>query len=229
MLDFGFYNADCMDHLPDFPDNYFDLAIVDPPYGGVGQGGYMHNTISGGVAVRHKYHLALWQQGKPPKEYFDQLFRVSKNQIIWGGNYFVSLIGKDSQCWIVWDKDKPEGVHYADAELAWTSFDSATKMFRFAWNGMIQGDMKNKEKKIHPTQKPVKLYEWLLTKYANPGDVILDTHVGSGSSLIACHHKGHKYIGFEIDETYYKLAKERIEKETAQLSLFSMGFNPYQE
>ena len=177
---------------------------------------------------RNDYHLSLWQCGKPTAEYFDELQRVSKNQIIWGGNYFASML-PDSQCWIVWDKEKPDGVSFADCELAWTSFDLASRIYHFAWNGMIQGDMKNKEYKIHPTQKPVKLYEWLLNKYAKPGDTILDSHVGSGSSLIACYNTNHKYVGFEIDETYYKLAKERIERETAQMNFWSMGYNPYQE
>lgn len=127
---------------------------------------------------------------------------------------------KDSQCWIVWDKEKPDGIGFADVELAWTSFDLASRIFRFAWNGMIQGDMKNKERKIHPTQKPIALYEWLLSRFAEEGDKILDTHVGSASSLIACHNMGCKYVGFEIDETYYKLSKERLEAYEAQTSLW---------
>lgn len=220
MLDFGFYNMDCMAGMKEFPDKYFDLAIVDPPYGEkVGKGGYMHNTISGGVAKRHTYHLALWKQDRPSIDYFKELIRVSKNQIIWGGNYFADLL-ETSQGWIVWDKCIPEGVHYADCELAWTSFDMATKKVTYQWSGMLQGDMKNKEAKIHPTQKPVRLYEWLLNKYAKPGDIILDTHVGSASSLIACRNTRHKYVGFEIDKEYYRLAKERLENETAQMNIF---------
>lgn len=121
---------------------------------------------------------------------------------------------------MVWDKEKPEGVSFADCELAWTSFNLASRIFRFAWNGMIQGDMKNKEYKIHPTQKPIALYEWLIDKFAKEGDTILDTHTGSASSLIACHRTNHKYIGFEIDETYYKKAKERLERETAQSNIW---------
>ena len=220
MLDFGFYNMDCMQGMREFPDNYFDLAIVDPPYGGVTQGGYMKNQQGGGVARnRNDYHLSLWQCDKPDKTYFDELIRVSKNQIIWGGNYYASLL-KDSQCWVVWDKEKPEGVSFADCELAWTSFDLAARLFKFAWNGMIQGNMKNKEYKIHPTQKPIALYEWLISKFAKEGDTILDTHVGSASSLIACHNTNHKYVGFEIDEEYYRLAKERLDTESAQMNIF---------
>lgn len=220
MLDFGFYNMDCMEGMKGFPDKYFDLAIVDPPYGGVTQGGYMTNKVSGGVAKnRNDYHLSLWQCEKPNKEYFEELFRVSKNQIIWGGNYYATMLF-DSQCWIVWDKEKPAGVSYADVELAWTSFNLASRIIHFAWNGMIQGDMKHKEYKIHPTQKPVALYQWLLNRYAKEGDIILDTHVGSASSLIACRNTNHKYVGFELDETYYRLASERLEQETAQMNIF---------
>jgi site-specific DNA-methyltransferase (adenine-specific) len=215
-----FINCDCMEGMKEFPDKYFDLAIVDPPYGGVTQGGYMTNQMGGGVAKnRNDYHLSLWQCDRPDKTYFDELMRVSKAQIIWGGNYYASLL-PDSQCWIVWDKEKPEGVSFADCELAWTSFNLASRMFKFAWNGMIQGDMKHKEYKIHPTQKPVALYEWLLNRYAKDGDIILDTHVGSASSLIACRNTNHKYVGFELDKTYYKLAKKRLEQETAQMNIF---------
>lgn len=221
MLDFGFYNMDCMEGMREFPDQYFDLAIVDPPYGGVTKGGYMTNSMAGGVARYRDYHLALWNFDKPTIDYFKELQRVSKNQIIWGGNYFASML-PDSQCWVVWDKEKPEGVMYADVELAYTSFDRASKIFRFMWNGMLQGDMKNKEDKIHPTQKPVRLYEWLIGKFANEDDIILDTHVGSASSLIACHNTGHKYVGFELDEEYYRLAKKRLDQETAQMNIFDV-------
>lgn len=138
-----------------------------------------------------------------------------------GGNYFTKSLPA-SQGWIVWDKLHPENITFADGELAWTSFDKALRIYRFMWNGMLQGDMKNKEDRIHPTQKPVKLYEWLINKYANPGDTILDTHVGSGSSLIACHNTNHRYVGFEIDAEYYRLAKERIDRETAQMNIFEI-------
>lgn len=128
----------------------------------------------------------------------------------------------DSQCWIVWDKKHPEGVHYADCELAWTSFNKAIRIFRFLWNGMIQENMANKQDRIHPTEKPISLYQWILDKYAEKGNKILDTHAGSASSLIACHRAGLEAWGFEIDETYYKLAKERLEREKAQMSIFEM-------
>lgn len=219
MLDFGFYNMDCIDGMKQFPDNYFDLAIVDPVYGGVTQGGYMQGKGGEHAAKRRDYHLGLWNQEKTGSDYFKELLRVSKNQIVWGGNYFCSNL-PESQGWIVWDKKHPEGVTFADCELAWTSFNVATRIFRFMWNGMLQEDMKNKEYKIHPTQKPVRLYEWILQNYAKDGDVILDTHVGSASSLIACHNTRHKYVGFEIDKTYYDKAKARVEAETAQATIF---------
>lgn len=225
LLDFdnlqsSFINCDCLEAMKKMPDKCVDLAITDPPYGRVNQGSYMTNHMSGGVAKkRNDYHLSLWQCQSPQKAYFDELRRVSKNQIIWGGNYYATDL-PDSQCWIVWDKEKPEGVSFADVELAWTSFNLASRIFHFAWNGMIQRDMKHKEYKIHPTQKPVALYAWLLTKYAKPGDLILDTHVGSASSLIACHRTQHKYVGFEIDPTYYELAKKRLDAEMAQMTIY---------
>lgn len=219
-----FLNMDCMEGMKKYPDKYFDLAIVDPVYGDVTQGAYMSHKggekYKNSAAHQCTYHNGIWDQAKTPKEYFDELFRVSKNQIIWGGQYFVEEINKNSQCWIVWDKRHPEGVDFADCELAYTSFNKAARMFRFMWNGMLQENMKDKEYRIHPTQKPVALYEWCINKFANPDDIILDTHVGSGSSLIACHKTGHEYVGFEIDKTYFDLAKKRIDQETAQQMLW---------
>ena len=227
MLDFGFFNMDCMEGMKEFPDKYFDLAIVDPVYGEVTGGGYTtdkwdkaEHHIGKGAANQRAYNREIWRQPKTPPEYFKELFRVSKNQIIWGGNFFVESL-PSSQGWVVWDKQKPEGISFSDCELAFTSFNVGLRIFRFMWNGMIQGDMKNKETRIHPTQKPIALYKWLLHKYAKEGDIILDTHVGSGSSLIACKQLGFDYVGFEIDETYYKKAVERIERETAQMTLFN--------
>lgn len=217
MLDYGFYNMDCIEGMKQFPDNYFDLAIVDPVYGGVTQGGYMQGKGGEHAAKRRNYHLGLWSQEKTGSDYFKELLRVSKNQIVWGGNYFCSNL-PESQGWIVWDKENTGS--FADCELAWTSYNRATRIFRFMWNGMLQGDMKNKEYRIHPTQKPVRLYEWILHNYANKDDIILDTHVGSASSLIACHNTRHKYVGFEIDKTYYEKAKARVEAETAQTTIF---------
>lgn len=218
MLDFGFYNMDCMKGMKEFPDKYFDLAIVDPPYG-IGESGSKNHTRSKFAKSKNYKAFAGDDLKTPEKDYFNELFRVSKNQIIWGGNYMVSNIEKNSPCWIVWDKDNGE-TDFADCELAWTSFDSAVRKFKYRWNGMLQENMKQKEFRIHPTQKPVALYEWLLGKYAKPGDIILDTHVGSASSLIACHRTKHKFVGFELDEYYYNKASERLAAEQAQIDIF---------
>jgi len=211
----GFYNMDCMDGMRQFPDKFFDLAIVDPPYGIGIDGG-----IGGGVlAQKSSFVKKNWDNDAPKKEYFNELFRVSKNQIIWGANHFIERINKNSSCWIVWDKDNGKN-NFADCELAWTSFKTAVRKFTYRWQGMLQGNMKNKEIRIHPTQKPVALYTWLLNNYAKKGDKILDTHVGSASSLIACHKLGFQYVGFEIDEDYFKAATERLEAVKSQVSLF---------
>lgn len=213
------FNMDCLEAMREMPDKAFDLAVVDPIYGGVTQGGYMKNLDSTTkLAKPIQYNLALWNQPKTGKEYFSELFRVSKNSIVWGGNYFVEEINRNSQCWIVWDKQNTGG--FADFEMAWTSFDSASRIFRFTWNGMLQEDMKNKEVRIHPTQKPVALYKWILSRYAKPGDKILDTHLGSGSSRIAAYDLGFDFVGYEIDKEYFDKQEERFAKHTAQTSLF---------
>lgn len=221
----GFYNRDCMDAMREFPDKFFDLAIVDPVYGGVTKGGYMTNNrgqhIGKGSGNSKGYHAALWEQEKTGSDYFTELMRVSNNQIVWGGNYFCNSLPV-SQGWIVWDKEHQADRTFADCELAWTSFNKATRTFRYMWDGMLQGNMKNKETRIHPTQKPVALYNWILKNYAKPGDKILDTHVGSASSLIACYRAGLDFWGFEIDETYYKAAKERLDRETAQVNIMDI-------
>ncbi len=218
MLDFGYYNMDFMIGMKEFPDKYFDLAVVDVPYG-IGENGDKNHT-RGKLAKSKDYNAFSGNDLKPPDDtYFKELFRVSKNQIIWGANHFISKIPYDSHCWIVWDKDNGE-TDFADCELAWTSFDTAVRKIRYRWHGMLQENMKNKEIRIHPTQKPVALYEWILSRYAKDGDIILDTHVGSASSLIACHNTNHKYVGFDLDEYYYKISKERLERETEQMNLF---------
>lgn len=213
-----YVNCDCMDGMKQFPDKYFDLAVVDVPYG-IGESGDK-NHARGKLATSKDYKAFSGNDLKPLDDtYFKELFRVSKNQIIWGANHFISKIPYDSHCWIVWDKDNGE-TDFADCELAWTSFNTAVRKFKYRWQGMLQENMKNKEIRIHPTQKPVALYEWILTRYAKEGDIILDTHVGSASSLIACHNTNHKFVGFELDEHYYKLSKERLDRELAQMNLF---------
>lgn len=222
-LDFGFYNMNCFEALKNIPDKYFDLLLCDPPYGSlVGKGGYQRNTMTGGLARRRKYHSAVWDMERPSKEQFAELTRVSKNQIIFGGNYFADLL-EPSQGWIVWDKVIPNGVTFADCELAWTSFNRPIKQFTFQWSGMLQGDMKHKEVKIHPCMKPTALFEWILQNYANEGDTVLDPFAGSASCGVACHNTNHKWMGFEIDKTYYDLAKKRLDAETAQMNIFDFG------
>lgn len=218
MLDFGYYNMDCMQGMAEFPDDYFSLAIVDPPYG-IRQGGDANHTRS--VMATSKDYHAFNDSQAPDGEYFSELRRVSKNQIIFGANHFVDKIPIPSSCWIVWDKENGEN-DFADCELAWTSFNKAVRKFSFRWQGMLQGDMKNKEHRIHPTQKPVALYKWLLNNYANDGDTILDTHVGSASSLIACEDLGFKYVGFELDEIFYKESKKRLDTHKAQISIMDL-------
>ncbi len=226
------FNEDCMAGMKRYPDKFFDLAVVDPIYGDVTAGGYITGKSAGGVGPHIKHHDAAWKQEKTPKEYFDELFRASQNQVIWGGNYFMKEIARDSQCWLVWDKCHPEGIKFADAELAWTSFNSKTRIFRYLWNGMcqgmgadgekMQGNKRLNEKRCHPMQKPVALYTWIYKLFAKPGFTILDTHMGSQSSRIAAYDAGLDYVGFEIDKTYFDLGEERFAKHTAQQNLFLM-------
>lgn len=217
----SFICADCMDYLPQFPDKYFELAIVDVPYG-IGEDGSKNHTRTKLAKSKDYKGYTGGDLSAPDKKYFDELMRVSKNQIIWGANHFISKIPYDSSCWIVWDKQNGEN-DFADCELAWTSFSTSVKIFHYRWAGMLQGNMKNKEYRIHPNQKPVLLYDWILSKYAKQGDKILDTHAGSASSLIACHKNGFDYIGFEKDPYYYNLASKRLEEYKSQITLFDLG------
>ena len=195
--------------LPSYPDNHFDLAIVDPPYG-IGEDGRNNHTRGKACAAKDYRGGARYDNQAPDAAYFGELLRVSKNQIVWGANHFISRLPFDSSCWIVWDKDNTGD--FADCELAWSSFNTAVRKAKFRWNGMLQQDMKNKEERLHPNQKPKALYRWLLQNYAQPGDLILDTHVGSASSLIACESMGFNYVGFELDPDYYAAAKNRMSK-----------------
>lgn len=211
-------NIDCMEYMASQPDNAFDLTCVDVPYG-IGESGETNKTRSK-LAISKDYKPFHGRDKEPPSElYFKELIRVSKNQIIWGANHFISRIPHNSPCWIVWDKVNGK-TDFADCELAYTSFKTAVRKFTFQWQGMLQGNMKNKEIRIHPTQKPVALYRWLLENYAEKGQRILDTHLGSGSSAIAAHYFGCDFVGCEIDEDYFKAAKERFERETKQIALF---------
>lgn len=214
-----FYNGDCMDFMKDLPDKAFDLAIVDPPYG-LGAGDYRRGGTQYGnsKAPCKQYDRKNWDGSAPQMEYFAELRRISNNQIIWGANHFISNLPIDSPCWIVWDKDNGDNG-YADCELAWTSFQSAVRKIKYTWNGMIQQNMKEKEVRIHPTQKPVQLYRWLLKNYAKPGDTILDTHLGSASSAIAAYREGFSFTGIELDEDYYNASIKRFKEQTAQISI----------
>ena len=212
-----YFNEDCMIGMARYPDKHFDLAIVDPPYGiGAGSKKFI-NRSSANKRAEKFYKDNDWDKNRPSKEYFDELFRVSKNQIIWGGNYFVDLL-RPSRCFIVWDKMTGDNS-YADCELALTSIDGNAKLFKKLWIGAHAEDA---DGRFHPTQKPVALYKWLLTNYAKPGDLILDTHVGSASSLIACHDLGFSAVGFEIDEEYYRISRERLENHMKQLRFSDM-------
>ena len=225
MLDFGLYHMDCMEGMKQFPDKYFDLAIVDPPYfSGPERREYYGEKISP-IGVQRIYQKSIaWEV--PDKEYFEALKRVSKHQIIWGCNYFDYHFSPGR---IVWDKCNTSSP-FSDCEIAFCSLHDSVRLFRYMWNGMLQGksieeghimqgNKKLNEKRIHQAQKPVALYDWLLMKYAKPGDIILDTHVGSGSSLIACKKAGLRYIGFEIDAVHFQNATERLLEFDRQLSL----------
>jgi len=205
-------NCDCMEYMATVPDKYFDLAIVDPPYGIniSSAGGYYHVKGKGQANPHTKKD---WDSGIPASEYWEELFRVSRNQIVWGGNYMTEFLSP-SRCWIFWDKMKFVD-NYADGELAWTSFDRNTKKVQIQHHGFLTKDGKS----IHPTQKPVKLYEWLLTNYAKKGQRILDTHLGSGSSAIAAHYFGVDFVGCELDKDYFDAAKARFDMATKQLAM----------
>jgi site-specific DNA-methyltransferase (adenine-specific) len=206
-----------MELMSRYEDNHFDLAIVDPPYG-IDVGNQSQGK-GGGVAKKIDYTVKDWDKSSPDLEYFKELKRVSKNQIIWGANHFINKIPFGSPCWIVWDKVNG-GTDFADCELAYTSFKTAVRKISWRWSGMLQQDMKNKEKRIHPTQKPVKLYEWLLMNYAKEGDKILDTHLGSGSIAIACHNLKFDLTACELDKEYFDSAMKRITKHKQQLTMF---------
>jgi site-specific DNA-methyltransferase (adenine-specific) len=212
-----------MELMKEYPDGYFDLAIVDPPYGiGIGNMSYVKSgAVKTGEARRTDFSRSStsWDAAIPSEEYFTELRRVSKNQIIWGGNYFIQYL-RNTSCCLIWDKDNGT-TDFADCEIAWTSFNSPVRKFKFRWNGMLQEDMKNKEHRIHPTQKPKQLYRWILDNYAQQGDKILDTHLGSGSIAIACHDLGFDLIACEIDLDYYEAACKRFAEQTAQQKLFA--------
>lgn len=211
-------HIDCMEYMAELEDNAFELAIVDPPYG-IGNRLLKNGNTRTKLASAGAYGY-FDNKEPPPREYFIELFRVSQNQIIWGANHFANRFESNSSRWLIWDKHTTGD--FADCELAYTSFAGAARKFDYPWNGMIQGYHGTKrfnEKRIHPTQKPIKLYEWLLSNYAKEGDRILDTHLGSGSSAIAAHRGGFDFVGCELDPDFCSAAKERFDLDTAQASL----------
>lgn len=203
-------NGDCLDYMRTLPDNAFELAIVDPPYGiDIGHG-------LGSAKKTCKMHRS-WQFEAPGKDYFEELMRVSRNQIIWGGNYFTEFLPPCDN-WILWDKLNPN-LTFAEGEMAWCSIHKKLRIFKYPSYKVDGG------KKIHPTQKPVALYGWILTNYAKDGWRILDTHLGSGSSAIACEKLGFEMTGIELDQHYYEAARKRIIENQNQPSLFTIRHN----
>ncbi len=201
-------NIDCMEYMAALEDNAFDLAIVDPPYG-IETRGNAQDRFRGGM------QLDTVNDAKPTDEYFAELFRVSENQIIWGYNWLSDMLPKCRE-FIFWYKEQPV-ITFADGELAWSSFQRTAKCFHYPFH---RANQDNKGCKIHPTQKPVKLYQWLLDNYSEPGQRILDTHLGSGSSAIAAHYFGVDFVGCELDKDYYEAAKKRFDHETKQIDMF---------
>ena len=209
--DIQLLKIDCMLYMAGLPDKAFELAIVDPPYG-LNFAMEKERKATATRSAQFKFARKEWDGATPTREYFDELKRVSANQIIWGGNYFLAHLNA-TNCIIIWDKLNPAGMRFSDGEMAWCSFNTSLRIYR-------SNRTYKEETQIHPTQKPVKLYEWLLTNYAKPGQRILDTHLGSGSSAIAAHKLGFNFVGMEIDKDYFDAAVERFKIHTRQRKLF---------
>ena len=216
--------GDCLDLMSGYPDDHFDLTLTDPPYG-IGESNEKNMSRYSKVGFKGKIRRKKirgtdfghyeWDNQRIDKEYFTEMLRISKNQIIFGGNYYTDYLYPTS-CWIVWDKDNGNN-DFADCELAWTSFKSAVRIIKYRWNGMLQGNMKNKEKRVHPTQKPLPLFKWILEKYSKPGDTILDPFLGSGTTLEACYQTGRNCIGFELDPQWEHLYSARAHRNQGSL------------
>ena len=221
------FNEDCMIVMARYPDKYFDLAVVDPPYG-IGFDGE-NTTMSAGMrkdGTKRKnktwnnpkpkeYVRKDWDNKKPNREYFCEVLRVCKNIIVWGGNYFTDIL-EPSGGWIVWEKGVPEGMSLSQCELAWTNYNNSIKIVKILWAGYRKAEVENR---IHPTQKPEKLYRWIYANYAERGQKILDTHLGSGSSRIACHKAGIGFVGCEIDKDYVDAQEKRFANYLLQLPM----------
>lgn len=216
----NFHHIDCMEFMKDVPDKHYNLAIVDPPYGiDVANDSRFGKKSSSKAAAKTKdYTKKDWDLGVPTTEFWDELFRVSKNQIVWGVNYFADprLCGGR----IFWDKEVPEDYTKSKGEIAYRSTGVGVDYVKVTWHGMLQHNMKDKEIRIHPTQKPVALYEWLLMNYAKEGDKILDTHGGSASIALACHNLKFNLDICELDKDYFDAAKKRYEQHISQLRMF---------
>tara|TARA_R110002110_G_scaffold82712_3_gene215114 strand:+ start:3624 stop:4271 length:648 start_codon:yes stop_codon:yes gene_type:complete len=215
-----------MELMAKYPDNYFELAIVDPPYGidadkaqnAAAEARIKANGKSKAGKGWKSYKQTEWDNGIPDAEYFKELKRVSKNQIVWGGNYMTEHL-PPSMGWILWDKGQRD-FSLADGELAWSSFNKALRIFELSRGAALANNNQDTKGRIHPTQKPVRLYEWLLANYAKEGDKILDTHLGSGSSRIACHNLKFDFTGCELDKDYFDQAEARYQEHIKQLTLF---------
>ena len=226
-------HADCMEIMAIYPDNHFDLAVVDPPYGIKADRSFVRKTPAidkrnGRIIKTSGRKVGNWDNERPCIEYLTEIQRISKNQIIWGGNYFADLLPAKS-CWLVWDKVNGT-TDQADCELAWTSFNTAVRQLEFMWNGMLQGgnnngktsegSIKNKESRIHPTQKPIKLYDWIYKNYLPNGGNVIDTHLGSGSNRIAADKAGNiNFVGVELDKDYFDAQEKRWNNYKQQLTI----------
>ena len=203
-----FIHGDCMEFMAGCKENEFDLSITDSPYG-IGEDGAKNHTRSKLATSKNYKGYSSTDSTAPEKNVFYKIISISKNQIIWGANHFISKIPLDSSCWIVWNKENGE-TDFADCELAWTSFKTAVRMFTWKWQGMLQQNMKNKQQRIHPNEKPIDLYRWIFKNYAKPTDHILDTHGGSMSSAIAAHMEGLRMTIIELDDEYFTKAINRF-------------------
>ena len=210
-------HGDCLDVLKDMEDNSIDLVLTDPPYG-IGEANGKNKARDGyGLTKATDYGVDDWDDSRPSKKYFDELLRVSKKQIIFGGNYFADML-PPSSCWVVWDKDNGT-TDFADCELAWTSFKTAVRIYKWRWNGMIQEPKHPKDTREHPTQKPTGLIKRILLDYSEEGQTILDPYLGSGTTAIACIKTNRNFIGIEKEQKYVDIANKRIQNELDQLKM----------
>ena len=201
------YNVDCLDFMKDVPEDYFDLIITDPPYG---LDIHSNNTSRSVLAAAKDYGKCEWDAEIPTAKHFMEMVRVSKNQVIFGGNYMTDFL-HPSSCWIVWDKDNNDN-DFADCELAWTSFKGAIRKFKYRWHGMLQENMRLKERRYHPTQKPVALGRWIIERFGTPEMIVFDPFAGSGSFLLAAKQKGLRFVGCELEPEYCDIINERLKQ-----------------